>query len=99
MGIQLTRKKLEQKLLEYVESKITLDELQSWHEDMIKNDFESNDWDKDDSLIVEIMSKIDLSDIDGLTKIDVKKIIILLGSNKNSKKLIIDFYNLEKKHE
>ena len=91
----ISRKEIKKKLEDYANEKNTLRELQDWKENMIKIDFEPNDWEGDYSFVNEVlMSVIDMSDIDGLSINKTRKIIKLLESNKSTGKLIQDLENL-----
>ena len=85
---KLSREELRENLQEYVTGSITLKNLQEWELKMSRKDFEPDDWVGDDSFINEVMHKIDMSDIDGLSREKVKKIIQLLKSDKSSKILM-----------
>ena len=91
----ITRQDLKNKLKEYVTEIISLENLQNWELEMNQKDFEPNDWDEDDSLINEILHKIDMSDIDGLSKNKAKEMIQLFGSKEKSKMLIERLHKLE----
>lgn len=91
----LSRLKLRKKLQEYIDRKITLNDLQNWELKMSRTDFEPDDWEGDDSLINEVMHEIDMSDIDGLPIKRVKEIIKLFKTDKSTKILITLLHKLK----
>ncbi len=91
---EISRLDLKEKIQEYINKNITLEDLQNWELEISRKDFSPNDWEGDDSLINEILHQIDMSDIDGLSIEKAKEIIKLLKSNENTKILIKRLYSM-----
>ena len=91
----ITRQRVRQKLEEYINRKISLNNLREWAENIIMTHREFNDWEGDDSFINEVITRIDMSDIDGFSEYKAKAISRLLESDKATKKLIKRLYKID----
>lgn len=90
----ISRSLLKKKLQEYVDSKITLKDIIKWEEETYKLSRDFDDWEQDDSFANEVLSRISMSDVDGLNVEEAKKIIKLLDSKDNTKELINKLYSM-----
>lgn len=91
----ISRFKVRKKLEAYAKTEISLNELIKWAENVIKSHLEFNDWEGDDSFVNEVITRIDMGDIDGLTIVQANKIIELLKLNEKTKILTKKLYKLK----